>query len=160
MGLRWKWLAAFCLSLSLCVSAAADQIKFDRQKIELSQTIGKSKIKKIITVEVARSPEQHQQGLMFRKKLEADEGMLFVFAQARPLEFWMKNTLIDLDIAYFDEKRNAVNIQKMLAPSVMQKELTHYPSGQPALYALEMNAGWFKKNRFSVGVNFRFLPRP
>jgi len=83
---------------------------------------------------------------MYRAKLGANEGMLFVFKRAQPLSFWMKNTLIPLDLAYFDENGILLNVLQMdPEPGVPDHKLKAYPSSAPALYALEMNKGWFKK---------------
>lgn len=131
-----------------------NEIKFDKQKIELLNK--KNKIK--ITVEVARTEQEHARGLMFREKLAKDEGMLFVFENESIREFWMKNTLIDLDIGYFDKNNKLIDIQQMKAvTSIMQTDLPTYPSKKPAQYALEMTKGWFKKNKIEEGAQFKFL---
>jgi uncharacterized membrane protein (UPF0127 family) len=75
--------------------------QFSKIKISISQ----GKIKKILEVELAENPTQQAYGLMNRTKMSANAGMLFVFNQERILQFWMKNTLIDLDIAYIDKNK-------------------------------------------------------
>lgn len=95
-----------------------------------------------VRAELAQTPETRQRGLMYRSKLGLDEGMLFVFPRPRMQSFWMKNTLIPLDIAYFDSQGFLINIHTM-EPDGGKKT---YPSSEPALYALEMNKGWFKKH--------------
>jgi len=131
-----------------------NQQGFKNQTIALIQ----AKNKKIIRVEVAEAPEQHALGLMFREKLENNEGMLFVFPDEKIREFWMKNTLINLDIGYFDKNKKLIDIKQMTAvTSALQTELPAYPSKQPAMYALEMAQGWFKKNKFSEGTKFKFI---
>ena len=78
--------------------------------------------------------------------------MLFIFNEELVREFWMKNTLINLDIGYFDKNKKLIDIQQMKAvTSVMQTDLPRYPSKQPAMYALEMQQTWFKKNKFRYG---------
>lgn len=160
MVLRLRWLSAICLSFLLVSTAAKAQsnkpvtIQFEKQQIELSY----KKHKKILTVEMAVSPEQSERGLMFREKLDADAGMLFVFDVERPLAFWMKNTLIDLDIGYFDKNKKLIDIQTMKATSILQKDFPSYPSKKPAQFALEMNSGWFKKNGFREGTVLKILP--
>lgn len=62
-------------------------------------------------VEIARTPQQHQQGLMYRTYLAEHRGMLFVFNSPEIYSFWMKNTLIPLDFVWLDEKGNIVDIQ-------------------------------------------------
>ncbi len=78
--------------------------------------------------------------------------MLFVFSQEAPLNFWMKNTLIPLDILYMDSSGVVVDIQTMAPqPGVPDSELRSYPSAEPAQYALEINAGLAKSLGFAVG---------
>ena len=138
-------------------TAAGPEVVFKKASLELSF----KKIRKTIKVELAETPEQHQHGLMFRKKLNLNEGMLFVFADEQPRSFWMKNTLIDLDIGYFNSKKVLIDIQQMKAEnSVMQLNIPAYPSKQPAMYALEMSKGWFKKNNFPEGTALKIISRP
>lgn len=99
-----------------------------------------------LNVENACTSEQLSQGLMFRKKLEENTGMLFVFSQEQTLNFWMRNTYIPLDIAYINNKNEIVDIQSM-----KPLDETAIVSKAPASYALEVNSGWFKKNNINVG---------
>lgn len=106
---------------------------------------------KEIWVEVAKTPEQRSYGLMGRKHLGKDEGMLFIFETEDYHGFWMKNTLIPLSIAFIDKDGRIVWITDM-------KPLTlnsHVPP-QPILYALEMNKGWFSSRGINVGDKMRF----
>lgn len=137
--------------------AAAPDILFKKGSIELSF----KKIRKTIKVEMAETQQEHEQGLMFRKKLNTNEGMLFIFPDEQTRSFWMKNTLIDLDIGYFNKQKVLIDIQQMKAEnSVMQLHPPSYPSKQPAMYALEMAKGWFKKNNFPVGTALKIISRP
>ena len=104
-----------------------------------------------IMVEIADEPAEHQRGLMFRESLEPNQGMLFVYSDERTLAFWMKNTLIPLDIAYADREGRIVDIQSMEP----QTSETH-PSAAPAMYALEMNQGWFEANGIQRGALIEF----
>lgn len=127
-------------------------LKFDTQDIEIN--------KKKIHVEIAKTTEQQQHGLMYREALPKNEGMLFIFENEQPLSFWMKNTYIDLAIAYIDKNKVIVDIQEMKATNQMiVGEPPSYPSAKPAMYALEMNAGWFKKNKIHTGQKFNFLKK-
>ena len=99
-----------------------------------------------IEVELADDADERQQGLMFRESLEENRGMLFVYPEQRTLGFWMQNTLIPLDIAYIDREGRIVDIQQM-EPQTTE---THN-SAAPAMYALEMNQGWFEANGIRVG---------
>jgi len=114
---------------------------------------------KKISVEIAKTATEHAQGLMFRKKLGLDDGMLFVFDDEQTRSFWMKNTLIDLSIGYFDKEKALVDIQEMKATSLLEASPPTYSSAKPAMYALEMNKGWFKKNGIKLGHKFQFLKR-
>lgn len=104
-----------------------------------------------IWVEVARTPAERALGLMDRKHLGKEEGMLFIFEEEGYHSFWMKNTLIPLSIAFINKEGRIIKITDM-------KPLTlnsHSPP-QPVLYALEMNQGWFTKNKIKVGDVMRF----
>lgn len=95
-----------------------------------------------LQVEVAATPQKRQRGLMYRSALPDNEGMLFVFPETQALSFWMKNTLIPLDIGFFDEQGFLIEY-KTMQPDNGKKIHT---SSEPAKYALEMNQGWFKKH--------------
>lgn len=152
MVLHLRWLVGFCLAsilnFQLCF---AEEIAFKKQNIMVNN--------KKIRVEIAATEAQHAQGLMFRKKLGANEGMLFVFEDESFRGFWMKNTIINLSIGYFDQSKKLVDIQEMKATSMLEKESPPtYPSKAPAKYALEMPEGWFKKNKISEGAILKFEP--
>lgn len=99
-----------------------------------------------ISAEVARTPEERAIGLMHRRELPAHSGMLFVFEQAQPLCFWMKNTFIPLSIAFLQDDGTILNIEEMKPQS-----LQSHCSAVPARYALEMNAGWFRRRGLKPG---------
>lgn len=159
---RLKWPVVFSLNLffglAVLSAPAEPEVRFPREKITLVQTLKGKTHRKNLTVEVARTPEQHERGLMFREKLGADDGMLFIFMTEQPLAFWMKNTRVNLDIGYFNGARELIDIQQMAATSVIQTEFPSYPSKRPARYALEMPQGWFKKNGFREGTVLQMKP--
>lgn len=99
-----------------------------------------------ISVELANDPQSRALGLMYRRQMCEDCGMLFKFDSVRIASIWMKNTYIPLDLAYINAFGKIVDI-KQLKPH----DLTSVPSSVPVLYALEMNQGWFEKNDLSVG---------
>jgi len=106
---------------------------------------------KEIWVEVAQTPEERSHGLMGRKHLGRDEGMLFIFETEDYHGFWMKDTLLPLSIAFIGKDGRIVWITDM-------KPLTsdsHVPP-RPILYALEMNKGWFSSHGVKVGDIVRF----
>lgn len=106
---------------------------------------------KEIWVEVAKTPEEMAQGLMGRKHLDKDGGMLFIFESEGYHAFWMKNTLIPLSIAFIDKEGRIVKITQM-KPLTLK---SHAPP-KPVLYALEMNKGWFSANGIREGDIVRF----
>jgi uncharacterized membrane protein (UPF0127 family) len=91
---------------------------------------------KTFKLEVADTYESRKTGLMHRKSMPADHGMIFVFADEQPLAFWMKNTLIPLDVIYLDAKGKVVSVKKLEA-----LDLTPVDSEGPAKYAIEINRG-------------------
>jgi uncharacterized membrane protein (UPF0127 family) len=92
--------------------------------------------------ELAVTPEEHQQGLMYRENLAQDEGMLFVFETSREVSFWMKNTLIPLDMIFMDSDGVVTNVAEAdVETGVPDHLLTRYPSDGAVLYVLEVNQG-------------------
>jgi hypothetical protein len=104
-----------------------------------------------IWVEVAKKEEERAKGLMGRRFLGKEEGMLFIFEDEGYHGFWMKNTFLPLSIAFIDKKGEIVWITNM-EPLTLS---THSPP-KPALYALEMNKGWFSTNGIKIGATVRF----
>ena len=92
------------------------------------------------SAEVASDDLSRAQGLMNRDRLASDSGMLFVFRHSDQRWFWMKNTLIPLDILFFDSSRKLVSMQTDVPPC-RQAPCPTYPSGEPARYVLELAAG-------------------
>jgi uncharacterized protein len=95
---------------------------------------------KTFYVELAENDEQHTRGLMFREQMAPDRGMFFIFGAEFMQAFWMKNTLIPLDILYFDKKLRLVSTQSNVPPCKADP-CPSYPSSGPAQYVLELNAG-------------------
>lgn len=106
----------------------------------------------VARVEVAADEVSRQRGLMERNALPPEGGMLFLYRDERPREFWMKNTRIPLSIAYATGTGRIVRILDM-SPGVgtPDPELPRYPSGEPAKMALEMESGWFSRRGIRVG---------
>lgn len=107
----------------------------------------------VIQAEVANTDETRQRGLMFRKRLDGNDGMLFVFERPDKQCFWMHNTPLPLSIAFIADDGTIVNIEDM-AP---QTDDTHC-SRKPVRYALEMAQGWFADHGISTGKKIDGLP--
>lgn len=105
-----------------------------------------------LTAEVAADDQSRSHGLMFREKLPDNHGMLFVFAEPGQYCFWMKNTPLPLTIAFIDRTGRIINMADM-APLSLD---THCAMG-PALYALEMEQGWFRRNGIKPGNQLQGL---
>ena len=106
-----------------------------------------------ITAEVADNSAERSVGLMFRKEMAYDHGMLFVYDLPRQLGFWMKNTYLPLSIAFIDVSGTIVSIQDMQPLD----DTTIHRSPKPVLWALEMNQGWFAENGIDVGDTVRIV---
>ena len=100
-------------------------------------------------LELAKTDEEKAKGLMFREYLPKRSGMLFIFEDTAPRSFWMKNTLIPLDMIFLDESMTVVEI-KQKVPPCKADPCPSYPS-KPAKYVLEINAGIVEKNNINVG---------
>jgi len=103
-----------------------------------------------ILAEIARTPDERAQGLMYREELPDGTGMLFVFEDVQVRSFWMANTYVSLDIAYMNVSYVIVDIQQM-EPLVTDS----YPSVAPAMFALEVPQGWFAEHHVVVGDQAR-----
>ena len=91
-------------------------------------------------VELADDDASRTKGLMNRAHMAKDHGMLFTFPGEMPLAFWMKNTLIPLDMFFFDSQMRLVSVQQNVPPCKADP-CQSYPSAGPAMYVLELNAG-------------------
>jgi uncharacterized protein len=107
----------------------------------------------LIQSQVAQTQEQRAMGLMHRKQMPANEGMLFIFEQPSRQCFWMKNTLIPLSIAFIADDGTVVNIDEMKPQS-----LESHCSAKPVRYVLEMNQGWFAKKGVKPGFKLSGAP--
>ncbi|MDH4394323.1 MAG: DUF192 domain-containing protein [Limnobacter sp.] len=105
-----------------------------------------------IQVEMADTPLERQKGLMFRAEMPENQGMLFRFDQAETQCMWMKNTLIDLDVAFMDKELRVINVEGMQAGTTEA-----HCSEKPATWALEMNRLWFAKKNIGPGAQLKLL---
>ena len=111
------------------------------------------------SVEIAQTGEQRARGLMFRDHMARDHGMLFIHGAEEPLAYWMKNTLIALDIFYFDGQRRLVSVSKRTPPCDLGDACPPFRSEGPALYVLELNAGLADRLHVKKGDRLGFGPR-
>jgi uncharacterized membrane protein (UPF0127 family) len=100
----------------------------------------------LIQTQVAQDFDQRQTGLMWRKEMPQNEGMLFVFEQAGVQCFWMRNTLLPLTAAFVADDGTIVNLEDMKPMS----DDSHC-SKKPVRFVLEMNQGWFAKRNIQAG---------
>ncbi len=133
-------LSLTCLLLitTACTASDNEQVTFGQVKVAMGDVK--------LDVEFAQSPEQRARGLMFRKQMCGDCGMLFEFEFDHRVSMWMKNTYSPLDVAFIDRNGVITDI-KALQP----QDLTPVGSSKPVILALEMNQGWFAKNGIAVG---------
>ncbi|MBA3045043.1 MAG: DUF192 domain-containing protein [Candidatus Thermoplasmatota archaeon] len=104
--------------------------------------------------EVADTDLERAAGLMYRESLDNGSGMLFVFETPHLLSFWMKNTLIPLDIIFIDENGNVINVEEANPePGVADNDLTRYKSLEPAKWVLEINQGLSELNHIVPGTD-------
>ena len=106
-----------------------------------------------IRAELAITPEQRQKGLMYRRDLATHEGMLFVFDDAMPQCFWMRNTPTPLSIAFVADDGKIVNIDDM-----KPFDESSHCSAAPVRFVLEMNQGWFDKRGIKPGFKLMGTP--
>ena len=107
----------------------------------------------VIQAELALTPQQQATGMMFRRTMGPNEGMLFVNDEPGVRCFWMRNTLVPLSIAFIADDGTIVNVADM-AP---QSDRSHC-SAQPVRFALEMNQGWFAKRGIKPGSRLTGAP--
>lgn len=130
-----------------------------RQAKAADVTFQKTQIKvgtQSLEVEIADDDIKRSRGLMYRTELKEGKGMLFIFPQEQTLSFWMKNTLIPLSIGYFGKDRKLIEVLDLQPASPMELRPKSYPSSRPAMYALEVPTGWFKKNGVKPGAILQY----
>ena len=102
-----------------------------------------------LDVEIADTNEERAKGLMFRESLPENQGMLFVFEQPDRYGFWMKNTLIPLEMIFIDKNKKIVDI--IHAVPCKQDPCISYIPKAAALYVVEVNEGYCAKYKISIG---------
>jgi len=140
-------LLANLLVLPFSSAWAQEEPQMNLQRVQISAGMYK------IDAQVAATPIERQIGLMYRKEMPQQEGMLFVFEQASPQCFWMKNTILPLTAAFVADDGRIVNLEDM------QPQTTgNHCSTEPVRYVLEMNQGWFAKKNIKKGFKLTGTP--
>ncbi len=141
-GIKFNFLF-FLFLLCGCSSTLGPRVCFNSQCVE---------------VELAVTNEQLRQGLQHRKSLGKNNGMLFVFERPVKADFWMKHTLIPLDMIWMDTDKKVIYIQKNAQPCVQDVCPTYGPD-QDALFVLEVNAGYTDQHQILIGdiASFRAM---
>ncbi len=139
-----KFSRLLALGLSLTGVAAAQSLPL----IELSAGIHR------IEAEVVNTQQTRMTGLMQRRTMAPQRGMLFVFDEARTHCMWMKNTFIPLSVAFLDENGRIINVEDMQPHSE-----DNHCAAKPARYALEMNRGWFRSRNLAAGTPIAGIER-
>lgn len=143
--MRSTSLAAALAALLAAGGAAAQTCK--PNIVDLRDPAGTARL----SVEVVDTPEGREKGLMFRQALPRYSGMLFVYEYPQPAAFWMKNTLIPLDMLFFDDAGRLTRIHENARPG----DLTPIPGGDAVRYVLEINAGMAETLHLAPGAELR-----
>jgi hypothetical protein len=120
-------------------------------ELTFTDSLGVLKIK--IDLEIADNDYERQLGLMNRKEMKENEGMFFIFPVQQLQSFWMRNTLISLDMMFVNDQKEIVTIHK--DTKILSD--TSYPSTQPALYVVEVLAGFAERHNIQVGDKINWM---
>ncbi|MDL2338299.1 MAG: DUF192 domain-containing protein [Pseudomonadota bacterium] len=152
MNKRWREPAVwFCLTVWL--AAAATPSSFAQTAAQTLPALTLNAGIHNITAELAQSAEERATGLMFRETMQTNHGMLFAFEEAGQQCFWMKNTLLPLDVAFVADDGTIVNLDRM-----KPRSLDAHCSSKPVRFVLEMNEGWFAKRGIAAGARLTGKP--
>jgi len=158
---RWaKWLVPIILVLSV-IGILLSVIPFGTKTrtgpqfqkegtLQFISTTGRS-IEKI-DIEIADDEITRQQGLMWRRSMKEDQGMLFIMESQKPQSFWMLNTYLPLDIIFVNDQFQIVKIR----PNTKPQSLDQVTSVNPALYVVEVNAGFAQERNLKEGDKIQF----
>ncbi len=134
------------LWIALAFSASGALFAQDAPQLDLQRTMLTAGMYQI-TAQVALTSPQRQVGLMHRKEMPQQEGMIFVFEEPSQQCFWMKNTLLPLTAAFVTDDGTIVNLADMKPQTT-----DSHCSVKPVRYVLEMNQGWFAKKGIKAGT--------
>lgn len=136
----------FPLVFTLCIMPAAAQTTMPQMELVIH--------KHVLTAEVANNDADRMQGLMHRRMLPENRGMLFVFQNLAHHGMWMMNTYVPLSVAFIDDTGVIINIEDMQPHTRDSHSAT-----APVRYALEMNLGWFRKRGIKPGMKVEGLDK-
>lgn len=148
-----KFFSALCVCLLLSLAACQPRAEENPQNMQKTSAavrplvIHTAKNAVMFEVERATTPEEHARGLMYRKDMAPNHGMLFVFPEQRPLSFWMENTLIPLDMIFIRSDGTIAHIHPMAKPL----DRTPISSSEPVIAVLEILGGESAKQGIRVG---------
>ncbi|WP_427977585.1 DUF192 domain-containing protein [Agarivorans sp.] len=139
---NWRFLFSVLLLIPLALNAA---VNFSKVAVEVNQ--------QGYVLEYAHTAKQRSRGLMYRQQLCENCGMLFRFSSASKVTMWMKNTPLDLDIAFVSPSGVIREVRRLQA-----NDETIIRAHHKTLHAWEMHAGWFARNAIKVGDTIRLKP--
>lgn len=140
--------AVTAVPVSALAQSAGNLQTFARGALTIETAAGE---RHAFDVEIAETPDQRAQGLMFRQELAADAGMLFLFGGSEVRAMWMKDTYIPLDMLFIDERGEIVRIEERTVPH----SLRAIASGKPVSAVLELNAGTASRLKIGPGDRVR-----
>lgn len=140
---RRRFLLLPLLLLAWANAASAQLAQFPTSELTILTASGPHKF----TVEVATTPAQLEQGLMFRQSLAPDSGMIFDFKTPTPASMWMKNTLIPLDMLFLDNSGRIIDIHERAVP----QSLDTIAASGPTRYVIEVNGGTAERLGIKIG---------
>lgn len=143
--IKFYCILCVCLLISLSFTAA-DKLSAGGEPRTRVIVLNQEGAEIEILCEIADNGKKRYRGLMYRKSLGENHGMLFIYDKELPRSFWMRNTLIPLSIAFIDEDMIITQIKRMTPES----DKIH-TSQHPVKYALEVNEGFFRKNLIKPG---------
>jgi uncharacterized membrane protein (UPF0127 family) len=142
----WQLFRSLIVAMLTCIASIVALAASDSRD-DSTLVITTRNAQHVFTIEIARTPAQMQRGLMFRSYLAPDHGMLFLYEEDRPVSFWMKNTLIPLDLLFADASGRIVRIAERTVP--LSTELIS--SEEPVRAVLEVNGGTASRLQVKVG---------
>ncbi len=151
-----RWLFLMALPVMICgCSREGDGSPTGRKlpSIDLSFSFDDGRVSPPMTMEVAATDPERAKGLMFRRSLQPDHGMIFIFEREEPHSFWMRNTLIPLDMVFVSKDLRVVGFLEDVPP------LTENPRsvGAPSQYVLEFSAGTVRRLGVQVGSKINII---